>query len=141
MESDEKKINERISKCLAFTEDKGITENEWVLVWRKKKDGKCDRRKNPYWLYVHKLIKDGSADESCLIFGMELKNEDIPNKSFKIEDDKVFKEAFFNIIDEDYISNINQFNRSFDEFIERLKKEYIKHLQIVTIWINIIMFY
>ena len=119
---------------IAGDDIKIITPNNWVLTWKKRKtDDYTYKNPNPSWLYVHRIIKNASADENYPHALVNESNTMKPPVPFEI--DEKFKEAFREVINRDKFTSYrtqstpiwhtkNTINL-FEPFINEVKKVYM----------------
>ena len=95
--------NNSFADWMYITPYDDVQENSWMLCWKRTNSKKMSRNPKPYWMYVHKIFKDvvnqkKSGGYSSL--AVEYK-EDKPQKPFINEDSNEFRDAFFNVINQD----------------------------------------
>lgn len=128
-----KDIKKNIRDQMCFTKNDNVEENDWILMWKKNdKNDTVDKSVNPYWLYIHKLIPEGCTDKNYPLLGIELRNEIKPPEPFRIRNDKIFREVFFNVISRNNFNilrkedKIRKMQIKYDDFIKELKRGYLK---------------
>jgi hypothetical protein len=97
----EKKYSDYMGIAKEDIKEKIVKKTDWVLVWRcRESDGKAYKGQKPYWLYVHRIILNGSKDKYYPHVLVEEKGETKTEEPFKIND-QVFINAFNAIINKD----------------------------------------
>lgn len=132
------KTKDVIENDIAFVENDKIEENKWVLCWRSQKNyDKIDRRENPSWLYIDKIIRNGWKDEFYTKLAIQLKSfsSNRPVPPFEIT--KKFTESFRNVIEQEkyeILFNNNPYEASSEdilgimpEFLADIKKDMTKN--------------
>jgi len=61
-----------------------LVENRWILCWKANNNGLPNMRANPYWLYIHKIINNGSTNPDYPILAIQF-NENLPPPPFSLD--------------------------------------------------------
>jgi len=100
-----------IENALPFLDSDHIEEHKWILCWQATTKGKFYGRSQPYWLYVHKIVRNGAVDEPYTQLAICRSDENILPAPFYLGDNKV-KSALRTVLDS---GRHKEFSRSGDD--------------------------
>ena len=129
-----RKVDELIVGCMPLAPGEKIQKNKWMLCWALTADNKVSRRVRPHWLYVHDVFDEAVTEKLYPNAAIERTDMDLPQPPFKIKGDKIFYEAFAQIIEsgkfnklipEDGVRWYNKYSDEvFEDFMAELTKTY-----------------
>jgi len=83
-----------------------LVENRWILCWKANNNGLPNMHAKPYWLYIHKIINNGSNDPDYPVLAIQFDDE-LPPPPFSldnIEEIAEFKKILNDKIYQSFIS-------------------------------------
>lgn len=96
--SDEiKEVYTRIKDYVSFKNSDKVETNKWALVWQRTSSDKPNKKKKPYWLYIHETYQDGinETDAEYKKCGVQWSDKTTPPYPFELTADVIdaFRES------------------------------------------------